>query len=315
MVDAPDMKPHHGTTPVVLRPVVHRMRLGVAAPQTGRDVATIRRWAWVLDRYATLFSPEAVGVDNVPKTGPVLLVGNHSLYWVAESWVAARAVFDRRGMAAPACGLAYDLLFAVPWLGNQLRRTGVIPAASGEAESALCRGELVMVYPGGDLDACRVWSQRDRVELGGRRGFVRLALRAGVPVVPVVAHGGQHMVVVLARGDRLARAMRLPNLRINVFPILAGPPFGVVSILTPPLPLPAAITVQFLPALDWSRYGPETADDPAVVDACYAEINRVMQASMDRLAAEHPHPVTSGVTRLIAAPLRALCEAGKWHLP
>lgn len=315
MAVAADTKPHHAPTAVVLRPIARKMRLGAAAQPTARDVATIRRWGSVLDRYATLFSPEVAGVDNVPETGPVLLVGNHSLYWVAEGWVAARAVFDRRGIEAPACGLAYDLLFAVPWLGTQLRRSGVIPAASEEAEASLAHGELVMVYPGGDLDACRVWSQRDRIELGGRRGFVRLALRTGVPVVPVVTHGGQHMVVVLARGDRLARAMRLPNLRINVFPILAGPPFGVVSILTPPLPLPASITVQFLPALDWSRYGPEAVDDPAVVDACYREITTVMQAAMDRLAAEHPHPVTTGITRLITAPLRARGGDRKQHLP
>lgn len=280
-----------------------------AAPET-RDVATIRRWARVLDPYAALFSPEVVDAHHVPASGPALLVGNHSLYWVAEAWVAVRAVFERRGIEAPVCGLAYDLLFQVPWFGTQLRRAGAIPAAPAAAEAALARGELVTVYPGGDLDACRAWGQRDKVELGGRKGFVRLALRAGVPVVPVVAHGGQHMAMVLSRGDRLARAMRLDKLRVNVFPIMAGPPFGVVTVLTPPLTLPAAITVQFLPPLDWSRYGPDAVDDPAVVQACYEETTTVMQAAMDRLAAEHPHPLTTGVTRLLGAPLRALDPRG-----
>lgn len=279
------------------------------APAPTRDVTTIGRWARVLDPYVALFSPEVRGAHHLPRSGPVLVVGNHSLYWVAEAWVALRAVHARRGIDAPACGLAYDLLFSVPWLGTQLRRTGAIPAAPGEAEAALARGELVTVYPGGDLDACRAWSQRDKVELGGRKGFVRLALRTGVPVVPVVAHGGQHMALVLTRGDRLARAMRLTKLRVNVFPIMAGPPFGVVTVLTPPLTLPAAITLEFLPALDWTRYGPEAAEDPEVVDACYAETTAVMQAAMDRLAAEHPHPVTTGVTRLLTAPLRALHPA------
>jgi 1-acyl-sn-glycerol-3-phosphate acyltransferase len=280
--------------------------LDAPAPPAGRDVATIRRWARVLDPYAALFSPRVLDAHHVPESGPVLLVGNHSLYWVAEAWVAVRAVFARRGIEAPVCGLAYDLLFQVPWFGTQLRRAGAIPAAPAAAEAALARGELVTVYPGGDLDACRAWPDRDKVELGGRKGFVRLALRAGVPVVPVVTHGGQHMSVVLARGDRIARAMRLTKLRVNVFPIMAGPPFGVATVLTPPLTLPAAITVQFLPALDWSRHGPGAVDDPAVVDACYAEITAAMQGAMDRLAAEHPHPLTDGVTRLLGAPLRAL---------
>jgi 1-acyl-sn-glycerol-3-phosphate acyltransferase len=280
--------------------------LDVPAPAVDRDVATIRRWARVLDPYAALFSPTVLDAHHVPQTGPVLLVGNHSLYWVAEVWVALRAVFERRGIEAPVCGLAYDLLFHVPWFGTQLRRTGAIPAAPEAAEAALARGEVVTVYPGGDLDACRAWGQRDKVELGGRKGFVRLALRTGVPVVPVVAHGGQHMALVLTRGDRIARALRLDRLRVKVFPIMAGPPFGVVTVLTPPLTLPAALTLRFLPPLDWSGHGPEAADDPAVVDACYAEVVAAMQAAMDRLAAEHPHPVTAGVTRLLGAPLRAL---------
>lgn len=280
--------------------------LDAPAPPAARDVATIRRWARVLDPYVALFSPRVLDAHHVPESGPVLLVGNHSLYWVAEAWVVARAVFERRGIDEPARGLAYDLLFQIPWLGTQLRRAGAIPAAPAAAEAALARGELVTVFPGGDLDACRAWSQRDKVELGGRKGFVRLALSTGVPVVPVVTHGGQHMAVVLSRGDRLARAMRLNKLRVNVFPIMAGPPFGVVTVLTPPLTLPAAITVQFLPPLDWSRYGPDAASDLDVVQACYDETTAVMQAAMDRLAAERPHPLTTGVTRLLAAPLRAL---------
>lgn len=298
MVGSAGTTAQQASAPLVWRPLARLVRSGAAPRPGGRDVGAVRRWASVLDRYTQLFSPRVLGVDNVPETGPVLLVGNHSLPWVADAWLAARAVFDRRGIEAPAYGLAYDLLFAVPWLGTRLRRVGVIPAASGEAAAALARGEPVMVYPGGDLDACRVWGRRDRVELGGRRGFVRLALRSGVPVVPVVAHGGQHMVVVLARGDRLARALRLPALRVNVLPVIVGP-----------LPLPAAITLEFLPALDWSRHGPQAAGDPAVVDACYAQVTDVMQAAMDRLAAARPHPVATGVTQLVTAPLRARSRA------
>jgi 1-acyl-sn-glycerol-3-phosphate acyltransferase len=291
--------------PLPLRPIAHRMHLAVEDDSVKRDVGTIRRWRRVLDAYTALFSPDVRGVDNVPVTGPALAVGNHSLYWMAEVWAAARAVSDRRGENAPVRGLAYDLLFAIPWFGNELRRLGIVPARPDAGETALARGELVMVYPGGDLDACRSWSERDRIELGGRHGFVRLALRSGVPVVPVVAHGSTHGVVVVSRGDQLARWMHLPMLRIKVFPIFAGP-LGITPVLLPPPPLPTAIDVEFQRPLDWSRYGPEAADDPDVVRDCYDETVAVMQAGMDRLAAEHPHPVTSGAVRLLTAPWRAL---------
>jgi len=207
---------------------------------------------------------------------------------------------SRRGIGAPAYLLAYDLLFAMPGIGPFLRQLGAVPARTDEAESALVRGACVLVYPGGDLEACRPWTQRNKVDFAGRKGFVRLALRCGVPVVPVAAHGGHHAVVVLARGDRLAQAAGLRRLRINVFPLLAGFPFGVTSVLTPPLPMPAHLTLEFLPALDWTAYGPAAAGDTRTVSACYEEITGRLQAALDHLSAEHPYPLALGCSRLVA---------------
>ena len=106
--------------------------------------------------------------------------------------------------------------------------------------------------------------------------------------------------MVLARGDRLAQAAGLRKLRINVFPILAGFPFGVTSVLTPPLPMPAHLTLEFLPALDWTAYGPDAADDMRIVSACYEEITGRLQAALDHLSAEHPYPLALGCSRLAA---------------
>ena len=215
-----------------------------------------------------LLTPEVRGLDRLPTEGPALVVGNHScLFYMPEVWTWGQAILSHRGIGAPAHVLAYDLLFALPRVGSSLRRLGVVPASTGEAESALARGACVLVYPGGDREACRPWTQRNKVDFAGRKGFVKLALRCRVPVVPVAAHGGHHAVVVLARGDRLARAAGLRRLRINVFPLLAGPPFGINTILTPPPPMPAHLTIEFLPPLDWIAYGPGAADNTAIVAA------------------------------------------------
>jgi len=279
--------------------LARRIAAGRADTSRQRDPDFIRRELPAIARYTSYFTPEVRGLDRLPADGPVLVVGNHScLFYVPEVFVCGRAILSRRGIGAPAYALAYDLLFALPGIGPVLRRLGVVPASAGEAESALARGACVLVYPGGDLEACRRWTERDKVDFGGRKGFVQLALRCGVPVVPVVAHGGHHAIMVLTRGDRLARAAGLRTLRINVFPLLAGPPFGVNSILTPPLPMPAHLTVEFLPPLDWTVYGPDAADDTVVVSACYEDITRRLQTALDRLAAEYPHPVLLGCSRL-----------------
>jgi 1-acyl-sn-glycerol-3-phosphate acyltransferase len=292
-------KADRGVLAWLLTPLSWRIAAGRANATLERDPDFIRRLLPAIARYTSYFTPELRGLDMLPADGPALVVGNHScLFYMPEVWTCGQALMSRRGIGTPTYLLAYDLLFAIPGVATFLRRLGAVPASTREAESALARGACVLVYPGGDLEACRPWTQRNQIDFGGRKGFVRLALRCGVPVVPVVAHGGHDAVVVLARGDRLARAAGLRSVRVNVFPLLAGFPLGVTSILTPPLPMPAQLTLEFLPALDWTGYGPGAADDPDIVSACYQDITGRLQAALNRLSAEHPHPLLLGYSRL-----------------
>jgi 1-acyl-sn-glycerol-3-phosphate acyltransferase len=268
-------------------------------PLFQRDPEFLRRQLPAVTRYVNYFSPEVRGQEYLPASGPALVVGNHSgLFYMPDAWVVGLEIVRRRGLDQPAYAMGYDLLFGVPGVGPFFRRIGAIPAGGQAAEQGLAEGGLVVVYPGGDREACRPWTQRNKVDLGGRQGFVRLALRAGVPVVPVVAHGSQDAVVVVSSGERLAKALGLQRIRIKVFPILLAP-YGLTTILTPPLPMPSAINVEFLPPLDWTGYGPEAADDEAIVAACYAEITGVMQTALDRLHAQNRHPVIRGWCNLL----------------
>lgn len=309
---APGPEPAWGRRAQVLAALSHRIADRRADTSLQRDPDFIRRALPAIAAYTSYFTPEVRRLDRVPVDGPALLVGNHSgLFYMPEVWTCGQAILERRGIDEPAYVLAYDLLFAVPGVGPFLRRLGAVPASSSEAEPALARGACVVVYPGGDREACRPWTQRNEVDFDGRTGFVRLALRCGVPVIPVVAHGGHHAVVVLARGERLARAAGLGPLRVNVFPLLAGPPFGVTSILTPPPPLPAHLTMEFLPALDWTGYGPGAADDTRIVSACYEEITGRMQVALDRLSAECPHPVLQGCSQITARAAARVMERAR----
>ena len=269
----------------------------------GRDPVFVARSLNISSRAVRYFSPEVRGLENVPTTGPALLVGNHSgLMYLPDFWVAFDAITHLRGTEAPFYMLTYDMLMKFPGVRTLLGRLGAVPASPANAEAALQQGAAVIVYPGGDWEACRSWRDRDVIDFNDHKGFVRLALRTGVPVIPVVAHGVQHAVAIIARGDRVAHALRLSRtpLRMNVLPLVIGPPFGIAHMpLATPLPMPATIRVEFLPALDWKDRDPTQADNDEVVDALYAETLSTMRAALDRLRAETPHPLLTGSGHLL----------------
>ncbi len=156
-------------------PLSHRIEHELGGPLFQRDPAFIERQLALMARYTSFFSPEVKALDNLPATGPVLVVGNHScLMYMPDAWVVGLSLIRRRGLDQPSYALAYDLLFSVPGVGPFLRRIGAIPAGGRGAELALQQGAAVVVYPGGDLEACRPWRQRDQIDLAGHKGFVRL---------------------------------------------------------------------------------------------------------------------------------------------
>ena len=97
--------------------------------------------------------------------------------------------------------------------------------------------------------------QANQIDFAGRKGFLRLALEAGVPIVPVVSIGGQETALFLSHGRRLAEALRLDKLfRLKVLPISLALPWGInVGDFLGHLPLPAKITVQVLEPIDIRR--------------------------------------------------------------
>jgi 1-acyl-sn-glycerol-3-phosphate acyltransferase len=155
------------------------------------------------------------------------------------------------------------------------------------ARAALATGAAVLVYPGGDWEVHRPVWERNRIDFHDRHGFVRLALETGVPVVPVVAVGGQETALFLTRGAGLARALRLHRwLRVDVLPISLAPPWGLdVGDLLGHVPLPAKLTIEVLEPIDLAaRFG-------ADLDAAYSGIVTLMQDALDRLAAERRLPL------------------------
>ena len=274
-----------------------RVAAGVAADLFQRDPDYIARWIVpAMDVLVRYFDAEVHGFANLPAHGPFLVVGNHSGgIYMPDYWAFLRRWIAERGAESPIYSLGFDFLYSIPGVSTLARRLGAVPASRAHAAELLEAGLPVLVYPGGDEDDYRPWTERHRVDLHGRTGFVRLALRHGVPIVPMVAHGSHDAIIVLTRGERLARSVGFDRLRINVFPIVAGPPWGIAPVQLPTWPLPAKVTVRICAPMSWPDLPPEAADDDAVVRRCYEEVLGRMQANLDELVDALPHPVAARV--------------------
>ncbi|HEY2006020.1 MAG TPA: lysophospholipid acyltransferase family protein [Solirubrobacteraceae bacterium] len=266
-------------------------RNGNGDPFSLRDPEYIEQTlvAWRLSS-ELYFRAEVEGLDNIPATGPVLLVGNHSGgIVIVDTFVFAQAFYDHFGAQRPFFQLAHDLVFKTPGLRALVQRYGTVPASPENMAAALDRDAALLVYPGGDHETFRPSWESAEVDFAGRKGFIKLALKHNVKVVPVVAIGGQETALFLGQGSRSARALRLNRLaRLKVLPGAVGPPFGVTVLDLPlRLPLPAKISIKVLEPIDLRQ---ELGEDPDI-DEGYDLVTSRMQRTLSGLDEERDLPI------------------------
>ncbi|MEO5729430.1 MAG: 1-acyl-sn-glycerol-3-phosphate acyltransferase [Byssovorax sp.] len=225
------------------------------------------------------------GFDSLPR-GPALYVGNHNGGIAGPDLCCTLAsLWEALGPEAPLYALAHDFAMRqVRPFGAVLQRFGAMRAAPGNALRALQSGAQVLVYPGGDLDAYRHASRRDEVVLGQRTGFVRVAQAAGVPIVPIVAHGAHRSAYIFSEGEALARFLGLKRwARLERFPLAFSFPWGLtLGPWLPYMPLPCPIQLRVLPPI------PAPADaDPQVIRE---RVRSAMQTALDDLARRAREP-------------------------
>jgi 1-acyl-sn-glycerol-3-phosphate acyltransferase len=264
---------------------------GERDPFTLRDPLYIERTLPAL-RLATqlYFRSDVRGLEHIPEEGPVLLVGNHSGgTLIADTFVFGQHFYDHFGTGRRFHQLAHDLVFKVPGLRALVERYGTVPASPANMSKALRGDAALLVYPGGDHETYRPSWESDQIDFAGRTGFVELALKHRIPVVPVVAIGGQETALFLGQGRRFARALGLDRrLRLKVLPAAIGPPFGLTVLDLPGrIPLPAKISIRVLKPIDLrDRLG--SRPDP---EDGYKLVTSTMQRTLTRLSGERTLPV------------------------
>jgi 1-acyl-sn-glycerol-3-phosphate acyltransferase len=245
-------------------------------------------WGPLVDYW---FRMEMEGWDNVPDP-PALFVGIHSgAPFVWDAWTVGFHWWRHFGNERPIHGTAHDALMAAPGIGDYFRKMGVLPAAPDSIAGALAAGRDVALWPGGEVDSLRPWTDRDKAVLAGRTGFVRMAIQAQVPIVPIATVGGPDSMPVIARGRRLAKLLQLDKVaRLKMFPISISAPWGIGPALLPEVPLPTKIRTAFQKPVEF-RVRPERAKDDKYVEAKYDEVQQSIQRGMDNLARRRRLPL------------------------
>jgi len=254
-----------------------------------RDPELVERAMAMLERPLTrFFRPVIGGLEHIPP-GAALYVGNHSSGPITpDTFTFAIAAYREHGLEAVPYGLGHEVAITVPFVHQLIVPLGAVRASHDTAHRLFARDKKVLVYPGGDLDSWRVHQDRDKVIFGPRRGYIRLALRAGVPIVPVVTAGAHETFIVLNDGQWLAKLLRTDALfRIKAWPIVVSLPWGLT--VGPPLPyvpFRTRIHQEVLPPFRFERSGEEAAADERYVEQCHREVHGAMQRALTKLAAE-----------------------------
>jgi 1-acyl-sn-glycerol-3-phosphate acyltransferase len=258
----------------------------------GPDDAFMRRqqyfWNPLVDYW---FRMEMEGWEHIPRP-PALLIGIHSgAPFVWDAWTVGVQWWRRFGAERPLHGTAHDALMAAPVIGGYFRKMGVLPAAPESISGALAAGHDVALWPGGEIDSLRPWVKRDQAILAGRTGFVRMAIRTGVPIVPISTVGGPDSMPVLFTGRRLAKVLQLDRVaRLKMFPIALSVPWGVNLAMLPEIPLPTKIRTAFQEPIEVDN-DPDRADDDDYVQARYDEVQQSIQSGMQKLARRRRLPL------------------------
>ncbi len=232
--------------------------------------------------YEKWFRVEALSMENIPDTGGVLLVANHSGTIAVDALMAGLAVHDHHPAHRPVRMLGADLVFDTPVLGPLARRAGITLACNSDAERLLSAGEVVSVFPEGFKGVGKPFSQRYRLQRFGRGGFVSAAVRTGVPIVPCAIVGAEEIYPMIGNIKPLARALGLPYFPVTpTFPLLG--PLGAI-------PLPSKWLIEFGEPIPTDQLPDGAAEDPMVVFNLADRVRENIQQALYRLLLRRGHP-------------------------
>ena len=246
---------------------------------------------WFYDVYYRVSSD---GWENIPADVPVMFVGSHNgglpapdMHMLLYDWCR------HFGIQRPLYGLMSPKVWKVlPSVARVATRMGAVQAHPKMGIAALNQSASIVVYPGGAQDVFRPYSQRHKIYFHNRRGFIKLAIKKGVPIVPMISYGAHATFWVLADIYPKMKAlheMGMPwvlGIDPETFPIYLGLPWGVAAGPLPHIPLPLKIHTRICSPIYFERTGARALRDSDYVDMCFHRVKGEMQTALDKLVSD-----------------------------
>ncbi len=187
--------------------------------------------------YKHYFRVDCTGLDNLPKTGPVILVSNHGGWLPMDAIMLSYAVVRHLGQEMQPRPLLEDRFFYFPYLGTILNRYGAVRACQENAQRLLADGKIIVSFPEGEKGSTKHFRERGRIQRFGRGGVIRLAMATGAPVIPVTILGPEETYPTLGRVSLIKKTFGVAQMPISpIFPWLG--PLGLA-------PLPSKWEIRF----------------------------------------------------------------------
>jgi 1-acyl-sn-glycerol-3-phosphate acyltransferase len=269
-----------GLNPFNLRRKYHEFSLSVRSEEVdlfGFDPIFDRFVRPLFDfLYTKYWRVETYGISNIPRTGPCLMVGNHSGSLPYDATMLKMAVLKEHPAHREVRFMVEDFLFHFPFLGSLMNRFGGVRASQENAQQLLNAELPVVVFPEGVKGLGKLYRDKYHLARFGRGGFIKLCLRTGAPLVPVAFIGPEEIHPMLARETVFSKLMGVPYIPITpTFPWLG--PAGLI-------PLPSKWSIHILPPIDFSQYGPEAEKDRVLVYRLAQQVkNQIQEVIVEQL--------------------------------
>jgi 1-acyl-sn-glycerol-3-phosphate acyltransferase len=228
----------------------------------------------LLDKY---FRVRFFGLENIPASGGALIIGNHGPFGLDAPFVI-KHVYEEAGRVVRPLG--DRLLFKIPLLRVLLNTVGVLEGEAEQAIEIMTAGEICSVYPGGYAETVKAPHEKYQIRQfwENHLGYIKVALRAQVPIIPISCIGIDDIVVQLKTAEEMAnfpparliqKYMKHDKYKV---PLWMG--LGMV-------PIPVQFTYKVGQAIDLG-YGPEAADDPVILHKINERIIEIVEGMIEK---------------------------------